>query len=168
MYRPMLMVVLLLGLGGVCSGQSPATDAQTLRSILTELQQLRQELRASNAAFQKSQILLRHWQVQREAVSLAAQRANETRAKLTESQSRQAHFSAEIKRLETELDRLQNDVEKKQMEDVIARMKSERELAANDEQQVQSRAAEADEELRVEQAKLSGLEDQLDRLEKQQ
>jgi hypothetical protein len=145
MYRPILMVVFLLGLCGVCSGQSPTADSQTLRSILTELQQLRQELRASTAAFQKSQILLRHWQVQREAVSLAAQRSNEARVKLTEAQSRQAHFSAEIKRFETELDRVQNDVEKKQMEDVIARMKSERELAGNEEQQVQSRAAETEE-----------------------
>ena len=168
MYRSAILVVLLLGLCKASSGQAAQADSQTLRAILTELQQLRLELHASNTAFQKAQILLRHWQVQREAVSLATQRSNEAHAKLAEAQSRQNHFTAEIRRFEATLEQPKTDLAKKQVEDLVIRLKSELESVGNEEQQLQIRASDSEEQLRIEQAKLSGLEDQLDRLEKQQ
>ena len=166
MKRTTLFAIILLGCCRGASAQAAQADSQTLRAILTEVQQLRQELHASNMAFQKAQILLRHWQVQREAVSLATQRSNETRSKLAEARSRQSHFAAQIKRFEAALEQPKSDLEKKQVEDTIKMMKSELEAADNEEQQLQIRASESEEQVRIEQVKLSGLEDQLDRLEK--
>jgi chromosome segregation ATPase len=168
MYRSTVLAVLLLGWCKASSGQAAQADSQTLRAILTELQQLRQELHASNMAFQKAQILLRHWQVQREAVSLATQRSNEAHSKLTEVQARQNHLAAEIKRLEAAVEQPENELEKKQVEDLITQLKSELESVGKEEQTLQIRASDSEEQLRIEQAKLSGLEDQLERLEKQQ
>jgi hypothetical protein len=49
---------------------------------------------------------------------------------------------------------------------LLPRLKGNLALLENDEQQSQTKEMEAEDQLRVERAKLSGLQDQLDRLEK--
>src|SRR6266404_1876684 len=56
--------------------------------------------------------------------------------------------------------------ERKQIEDLLPRLKANLTSLENEEQQRQTRQMEAEDQLRLERAKLSGLQDQLDRLEK--
>ena len=56
--------------------------------------------------------------------------------------------------------------EQKELDDALAQMKARYESAATDEQEAQAKLTEAKEQLRIEQSKLSGLEDQFDRLER--
>ena len=55
---------------------------------------------------------------------------------------------------------------RKEVQDVIPRQKLELERLGEEEQQRQSRETEAEEQLRLGQAKLGDLQDQLDRLDK--
>jgi len=55
---------------------------------------------------------------------------------------------------------------RKGAQEVISRVKPQLEMLAAEEQERQRREMESEEQLRTEQAKLAGLEDRLDRLEK--
>lgn len=56
--------------------------------------------------------------------------------------------------------------ERKQVEEMLPQLKTKLASLENEEQQRQTREMEAEEQLRVERAKLSELQEQLDRLEK--
>jgi uncharacterized protein YlxW (UPF0749 family) len=55
---------------------------------------------------------------------------------------------------------------KKELEDIIAGLKATMETQSNAEQETQARLIESEEQLRIEQAKLARLQDELDRLDK--
>jgi hypothetical protein len=166
MYRSTLLVAVLLIFCIPSSAQTTNNDSQTLQAILLEVRQLRQNLQTTTLALQSAQVLLRHWQVQGETVSAVSQRLNDVRSRLSEAQDRKKHFADELTNTEAYQDQSQNDVEKKRFENEINRLKSNLDSAASDEQECQTRKMEAEEQLRIEQSKLSNLEDQLDRLEK--
>jgi transcriptional accessory protein Tex/SPT6 len=73
-----------------------------------------------------------------------------------------------LKRNEEFLDNTEvSPTDRKQVQQEISRLKAELESLAGEEQQRQTAELEAEEQLRTEQAKLSGLEDRMDRLEKE-
>ena len=65
-----------------CFGQSAPGDSQTLQALLSEVRQLRQELRTTTIAAQRSQILIYRLQGQEASVGRASQRREEAREKL--------------------------------------------------------------------------------------
>jgi chromosome segregation ATPase len=70
-----------------------------------------------------------------------------------------------VKRFEDSLDG-QNESERKQTEQQINQFKHRIEQLSSDEQEVQARVIAAEEELRLEQAKLAQLHDALERIDK--
>lgn len=77
-----------------------------------------------------------------------------------------AHLSLNIKQVQEKLDESPDTATKKELEEALAQMKARLEAAGNEESELQSRKSEAEEQARLEQAKLGELQDQLERLDK--
>ena len=73
-------------------------------------------------------------------------------------------MTGEVKRLEDALGAVENPQQQKDVQDRIARVKSELEIARNIAQQRQAAEIQAEQQMRDEQDKLSALETQLDEL----
>jgi DNA repair exonuclease SbcCD ATPase subunit len=148
-------------------GQSPSRDTQALESLVKELRQLRQDLVTTTVAAQRVQIVLYRLQGQETAVQRAAQRRDLARDRLTDTESQIKRVSEEIQRSENRVTQSDSAVERKEMqEQVLPRLKADLETLRHLQQQQQPNEADAEEQLRAEEAKLSELETFLDKLDK--
>lgn len=100
MNRFSLFVLSLLVFSTPCFGQTTPGDSQTLQALLTEIRLLRQDLRTTTIAAQRSQILIYRLQGQEAAVGRASQRLDEAREKLARIQDERKHVTAEVKQTE--------------------------------------------------------------------
>ncbi len=166
MQRWLIFIIGLLFLSGPTFGQT-ATDSQTLQALLAEVRQLRQELRATAITAQRNQILLYRLQVQQSAVVRASQRLDDARSKLGEVQASQKTTAAQIQQYNDVKEHIDNAAAKKHFEDAIVQLQAKLEAQAIEEQQRQARQIEAEEQLRLEQGKLTALQDQLDQLDRE-
>ena len=167
MNRSSLFVLGLLLFSTVCFGQSTPNDSQTLQALLSEVRQLRQDLQTTTIAAQRAQILLYRLQGQEAAVARASQRLDEARELLTGAQGERRHLASEIKQHEDFISNTENPpTQRKAFENRLPEDKTRLESFENLEQQQQARETEAEQQLRAEEAKLSDLRDQLDRLDK--
>jgi chromosome segregation ATPase len=139
-----------------------------MQALVAEVHQLRKDLQATNGYALKAQILLYRLQVQEATVGRVAQHLNDVHARLAETQRRRMDVAASLKRSEESVDNTEiSPADRKQVQYEISRLKALLENLATEEQQRQSAEMEAEEQLRAEQAKLGGLEDRVDRLEKE-
>ena len=167
MHRSCLLILGLLLIAAPVLGQSASTDSQTLQALLSEVRQLRHDLQTTTLAAQRAQILLYRLQGQEAIVARASQRLDDARARLTEIQAARVRLTSDIKQHEDFISHAENSPgERKQIEDLLPRLKTNLTSLESEEQQRQTRQMEAEDQLRQERAKLSGLQDQLDRLEK--
>lgn len=163
------LAVALLSCGTATAQSNP--DSQNLDGIRAEIRQLRQDLRTLVGTAQRAQILVARVQVQDAAVRRAQERVDNAKPRLTDIRNDQTQLNFELKRNEQLLEQQDdssaaNAKRRKETEDTIARFKTVLEQRAATEQEMQSRLTEAEEQLRIEQAKLGGLQDDLDRLDK--
>jgi chromosome segregation ATPase len=166
MHRNLISSLTLLSLGWTALAQTPSTDSQTLQVLLTEVRQLRQELKTTTAAVERSQILIYRLQSQEAAVARAVQRLDDARSKLTQAQTNHNTLARRIKTLENNLPGVNNPVEKQKTEDDIAAFKAHIEtVLLPEEQQNQSRVTDCEQQLRLEQEKLTEFQEQLDQLD---
>jgi len=137
-----------------------------LQALLAEVRQVRQELRTNSAAVQRTQILFFRIQTQETAVTRLSQRLDDARARLTETQTARKNLEGEAKRVQDNLEHTDNPVERKSLEDMVRYLKRRAIEAGEEEQQRQAKQIEAEDQLRVEQAKLNDLQTRLDDLDK--
>ncbi len=167
MHRSWLLVLGFLLISGLAFAQSTSTDSQGLQALVAEVRQLRKDLQITNASELKAQILLSRLQAQEATVARVTQRLDDARSKLAETQDHRRQLVAVMKRNEELLDNTEiSPASRKETQEVISRIKPQLEVLAAEEQDRQRREIESDEQLRTEQAKLGGLEDRLERLEK--
>jgi chromosome segregation ATPase len=157
---------LILLLGTMAHGQTDPLDSQRLQTLVDEVRQLRQDLKSMAAASARAQILLFRLQIQEGVMSRAQQRLDDARTKLSEAQAGNKQQTATIKRMEDNLASGKNEAEQKQLEQVLSEFKRRLETMASEEESRQARVTECEEQLRLEQAKLSDLEGELDQLDK--
>jgi arginine/lysine/ornithine decarboxylase len=168
MRRTWLFVLCSLFLAAPGLGQSTASESQGMQALVIEVRQLRKDLQTNNAYALKAQILLYRLQVQEATVARVSQHLNELRSQLDQTQGHRRDIAAFLKHQEEALDKNELSPEvRNQVQSEISAKKSELESLAAEEQQRQSAEMEAEQQLRTEQAKLSGLEDRVDRLEKE-
>jgi len=95
------------------------------------------------------------------------ERVDDTRSRLAQIQTEQRNRASSIKRIEEKRGQSETTTaEQKELEGMLAQVKARFDADANKEQETQAKLIESEEQLRLEQAKLGGLQDQLDRLEK--
>jgi hypothetical protein len=110
-------------------GQYAPSDSQTLQALLSEVrqlrQELRQELRTTTIAAQRSQILIYRLQGQEAAVVRASQRLGETRDKLARTRDAQMHVAADIKQTEDFVNNTDNPAaQRKEFERRLSELKT--------------------------------------------
>lgn len=165
MSRASLLLGLLL-VAPAAFGQTSPNDSQTLQALLSEVRQLRQQLQTLNAASQRTQILFFRIQTQQTLVERASQRAEDARAMLADTQSARKKSEAQAKDVQDSLERTDNAAQKREFEGMAAYYKGRIGELADQEQQRLTKQSEAEEQLRLEQAKLDELDAQLDELDK--
>jgi chromosome segregation ATPase len=165
--RLSLLTLGCLLLATTCFGQSAPSDSQTLQTLLSEVRQIRLELRTTTIAAQRSQILIYRLQGEEARVARASQRLDEAREKLARTQDERKHVAAEVKQTEDFVNNTDNPAaQRKTLENRLSELKTRLESSESDEQRDQSQEIDAEQQLRAEEAKLSDLRDQLDRLDK--
>ena len=168
MRRTWLFVLCFLLFSASSLGQSTSNESQGMQALVVEVRQLRKDLQASNAYALKAQLLLYRLQVQEATVARASQYLNDERSKLAQTQEHRRAIAATLKRTEEFADNSDaSPADRKEVQREVSRLKAELENLAGEEQQRQTAEMEANEQLRAEQAKLSGLEERVDRLEKE-
>jgi hypothetical protein len=147
--------------------QTNPTDSDTLKALLTEVRQLRQDLRTTTVAAQRAQILIYRVQAQESVVRRMQERLDDARSRLAQVRTEQSNRAASIKQIEEKKSRSETPAsEQKDLEDILTQIKVRFDADANKEGEIQATIVDAEDRLRMEQAKLGGLQDQLDRLEK--
>jgi chromosome segregation ATPase len=165
MHRSLIFILALLLIAAPARSQT-GSDSQTLQALLAEVRQLRHDLRTTTVAAQRAQILIYRVQAQESIVRRLQERVDDTQSKLAQVQSAQKRLAAAAKELEDSLNNADNAATtRKEAEQTMAGIKAGLEMQASNEQEAQAKLTESEDQLRVEQAKLGGLQDQLDRLE---
>jgi valyl-tRNA synthetase len=139
-----------------------------MQALVAEVRQLRKDLQTTNGYALKAQLLLYRLQLQEATVARVSQHLSDERSKLAQTQDRRRVVTTSLKQSEEFIDNTEiSPADRKQVQQEVSRLKAELESLASEEQQRQTAEMEAEEQLRTEQAKLSGLEDRVDRLEKE-
>jgi hypothetical protein len=94
------------------------------------------------------------------------ERVDDTRSKLAQIHSEEKRLATAVKQYEDSVSHADTPAQEKEIAEVIAHFKGGLETQTNNEQEALAKLTEGEEELRIEQAKLAGLEDHLDGLEK--
>jgi len=164
MRRVIVLVLAVFGLSATAFSQAATNDTQTLQALLSEVRELRQEMRFSLARIQTAQILLARLQTQQSVVTHASDRLDDARSKLDAAQNRRQQEASEFKRLEDSLSSEENPTQQKMIQDEIVHFKSELETSTAAEQQAQTMQNECEQQLRNEQDKLDAINAQLDEI----
>ena len=167
MHRSWLLVLGLFFISALGFSQSTSSDSQGMQALVAEVRQLRTDLRATNGNALKAQILLQRLQIQETTVARVSERLSEARGRLADMQHHRTEVAETLKRFEELLENTETSSEdRKRFQGDISAKKQELEALAAEEQQQQATKMDAEEQLRAEQAKLGGLEDRMDELEK--
>lgn len=162
MRRLVFLSLAVLATTSIARGQAPPADSKPMQALLSEVHLLRQDLNASLARIQTSQILLARLQIQEVAVTRASQHLDDARAKLAEVQVVIKSETAEVKHIEeASPDATQTQA---QIEEALRRAKADLEASTSLAQQRQAIETDAEQQLQTEREKLERLENQLDEL----
>ena len=150
------ILMLFLTLAG---GQEALPDSQT---VLTEIRALRLDLRNVAATIQRVQIVMYRLQAQDAVLDKATQRLETARSVCKQAQEQQKAMAAQIEVVKKQSS---NGVEQKQIEQEVAGFQATLEMWNGQLQQGQVDQVDAETQVRVEQAKRSDLENQLEQLD---
>lgn len=145
---------------------TPTTESQTLQALLAEVRQLRQDVQTAAFGARRAQILIHRLYVQEAAVARATQRLDEVKSELNQLRAQRNYQEGQIKNYEDMRDHAEGADERKRYENAIGNFKAQLEALGPMEQETQAKGSEMEQQLRIEQAKLDQLQDELDRLDK--
>ena len=165
--RPILICLaeLLLRTTGVTAQTAPL-DTQTTQAMLSEIRQLRQDLQATAAVIQRVQIVVYRIQAQESLLDRATQRLETARNICKGSEMQRKHFTTQIERAEAARRNAQNTSDRQAAEELLANLKSSAEMFASEVSDCQRGQVDAEIQLRAEQARMSELQDQLEKFDK--
>ena len=145
----------------------PAAEPDTIKSLLLEVRQLRQDIEAITAASQRVQIALYSLQIQESAVSRSSQKLEAVRDKCAAAEANREHITADMQRFETiAAAGIASEAELKQAKITATELKTVLERQTVEAQTCQARESDAATQLRNDQAKLTELQDRIQRLDK--
>ena len=164
MRRLGLLILILCMIPTSALSQTTPTDSQTLQAILSEIRQLRHELRATSAMAAKAQIALYRLQREDEVVARAMQRLNDARSKSDRLETDKNNKVLEIEQARNAVGHNQDpDAQQRFDQVVLPTLKSQLELLQRQQQQAKAEETVAQQQLQDEQDRLTELNDLLDR-----
>jgi hypothetical protein len=166
MIRSSFVMMGILFFSTICFAQPEQDDSQTIRAILSEVRQLRQELQVTGVAVQRTQILLYRLQWQEAFVARTSQHLDEVRETLAGTQSERKHLAEEIKEHELFIANSENPAtQRKVFEGRLPEDKARLESSESTERQQLATEQEVERQLRAEEEKLDDFRNQLDRFD---
>jgi hypothetical protein len=167
MYRRWFLGIgFALVVADIMLGQTAPTEAETLRSLLSEVRQLRQALQTTTVTAQRIQITLYRLQVQVLEVSQATQRLDAARSKVAEAERWRQHLTRQVEDMEKLQSQTEDQRERAAREVDLRRTKQELDFRTSEEQQLRTVESEALSQVQAAQSKLIELHDGLERLDK--
>ncbi len=166
MHRMLILLTVFVSSITPAMSQNTPSDSQTLREILVEIRQLRQELQATTVDAARIQIALYRLQLQDAAVAKATKISEDAHSRLDSTVLTRKRTAAAIEQWQTALQNgTPSELERAQMQRSLPNMKTNLEQLTRDEAQLQGKAAEADAKLAQEQNKLDDLNSVLEDLD---
>ncbi|MBS1857250.1 MAG: hypothetical protein JST11_17915 [Acidobacteria bacterium] len=156
-------VALLLFIG-TAFGQS--TDTVLTQTLINEIRALRQQLESTTVTSQRVQIALYRLQSQTAIVNTAQQRLDAAHTRVSEAEGQRKGLAAQIQALDDSIRNSPDSAQKKDMIDNLPRAKAALESLTAEEAARRSSEADAESQMRAEQARLADLQALLDRLDK--
>ena len=156
---------LLLRTTDIAADATPG-DSQITQAVLTEIRQLRMDLQATAAIIQRVQIVVYRIQAQESQLDRATQRLEAARDVCKSQETQRKYFTTQIERTEASKRSAQNASDRQASDQVLADLKSSAEMLASQAGDCQRNQVDAEIQFRTEQAKMSELQDQLDKLDK--
>ena len=157
-------VLLLFLLTPLAFGQS--ADTTLTQTLINEIRALRQELEATNVTSQRVQIALYRLQSQTAIVNIAQQRLDAARTRTAEIQNQRRGIASQLQLMEEESRNATDPGKRKEATDGMSRFKAAVDSIAAEEAVRRGAEADAEAQLRSEQARLSDLQSLLDRLDR--
>jgi hypothetical protein len=145
--------------------QPVSSDPQMAQPMVTEIRELRQDLRNVAATIQRSQIIMYRLQTQSALVDKASQRLDQARSECKQAQMQQKLIASQIERAEAKKRNSQTGAAEQSAELLIANLQSSLDMFMSQAQQCQPEEIDADNQFRAEQAKMNELQNQLDYLD---
>lgn len=136
------------------------------QAVLSEIRQLRQDLQATAAIIQQVQIVLYRIQAQENQLDRATQLLETARSVCKGTEMQRKQFTTQIERTEAAKRNAQNTSDRQAAEEMLANLESSAEMFASEASDCQRDQVDAEIQVRAEQAKMSELHDQLDKLDK--
>jgi chromosome segregation ATPase len=144
----------------LAAGQEALPDSQT---VLPEIRALRLDLRNTAATIQGVQIVMYRLQAQAMSLERATGRLDMARGQCKAAQDGQKFAAAQIESMKKQ--NAQNGDKQKNIQQMISQLQANTEIWATQAQTCQGEQADAEAQFRVEQAKMSELENQLEQLD---
>jgi chromosome segregation ATPase len=166
MHRTLIYSLTLLLISVAAVAQPASPESQMTQTMFAEIRQLRSDLQTTAATIQRVQIVMYRLQSEATVLDRATQRLDQARAACHQAQTQQKVLASQIDQAETRKRTSQNPVEQKAAEEMLSDLKSSVEMLATEEQQRQIERADAENQFRAEQVKMSDLQDQLDKLDR--
>jgi hypothetical protein len=146
--------------------ETAPSDSQMTQAVLSEIRQLRQDLQATAAIIQRVQIVLYRIQAQENQLDRATQRLETTRDVCKGAEMQGKQFTTQIEQTESAKRSAQSASDRQAAEEILVRLRSSAEMFASEARDCQGNQVDAEIQVRAEQAKMSELQDQLERLDK--
>jgi len=156
-----LLAIVIVALAA--PAQTDPGDSQTLKSLLAEVRLLRRDFHTASALIARAQILLHRLGAQQTAVDRAIGGRDAAQGWLNQWQGQRQTVESQIAQA------TQPTAETRENSDASefgVSLKSQLEYFTQQESQALSRLNEAEEQLRVEQGKMTELQEQLDRIDR--
>ncbi len=133
-------------------------------SLIAEIHALRMELQNTAATIQRVQIVMYRLQAQSYSLEKATGRLDMARGQCKQAQDQQKFTVTQIEQMKKQGS--QNGPEQRNVEEAISRLQAQMEMWVSQAQQCQGEQADAENQFRLEQAKMSELEGQLEQLDR--
>jgi hypothetical protein len=146
--------------------QTAASEQQVLQVLLTEIHELRKDIQNTAANIQRVQIAMYRVGAQAAIVEKVSQRLELARNECKQNQALADSIQAQLRLQEEVLRNAQDAQVRKRVEEQIQSLRESVEPSAREAQSCLAEQLETENQLRTEQAKMSELEDRLDRLDR--
>ncbi len=166
MFRLSSVALVLLLFVPDAVGQKVDRESETMQALLSEIRELRRDLQAAALAARRAQIVIYRLHEQEMAVERATERWENAKSAVAQTQIQRKYNADELKRFAEHKDRIENEQQRKQYSDEMSSIRDREEALQAQGQELQSSQFELEQQLKIEQAKLQQLQEQLDRLDK--
>ena len=166
MFRRSFVALVLLFFVPNTVGQNVDRESETMQALLSEIRELRRDLQNAAVAARRAHIVIYRLHEQEMAVERATKRWENAKSAVAQTQMQRKYNGDELKRLEENKDRIENEQQRKQYSDEMSSIRDREEARQAQEQELQSSQFALEPQLKIEQAKLQQLQDQLDHLDR--